>query len=127
MSDPPSTGSLPSAADLRRIVERRLHFTGTELELQNELDWILVGLEIPMKREVCLTAKDRVDFLVGRVAVELKVDSARNAVLRQLLRYAQSERVDEILLVTTRYSHCNMPHEVSGKPIVVALIGSALA
>ena len=48
-----------------------------------------------------LSAADRIDFLVGRVGVEVKIGQPRRQILRQLERYAGSDRLDELLLVSS--------------------------
>ena len=80
-------------------------------------------------REVRLSASDRIDALVGPqgVGVEFKVDGARSAVIRQLGRYAKSERVAALLLVTTRTKHLIEAPDVLGKPLVVCNLGGVLS
>lgn len=119
--------STVTAATLRSLLEKSTLRTQTEALLQEDVEAALRSEGIAFTREVRLTPTDRVDFLVGSVAVELKTKGARNAVLAQLIRYAQSDRVEDILLVTTRYAHCQMPPELNGKRVLVALIQRGLA
>jgi len=84
------------------------------------------GLDLDVIREASLTERDRVDFLVRSVALEVKVDGSPNAVLRQLHRYAQSDRVGAILLVSTRARLTQLPCSLNGKPVrALHLIGGA--
>lgn len=81
---------------------------------------------VSFEREVRLSAHDRIDFLCDTVGIEVKVDGSVSDVTRQLHRYAQSERVAEIILVTTRSRHTAVPASFAGKPIrVLHLMGGA--
>lgn len=71
------------------------------------------------EREVRLAPRDRIDLLVGRVGVECKVAGNAESVLRQLRRYAESDRIDALILVTSRAAHSRMPATVGGKPLHV--------
>jgi hypothetical protein len=95
-----------------------------EKELQDGIEQVLERNGVPFKREVRISAGDVVDFLVeGSIALEVKIDGGLSKVTRQLHRYAQQDRVREVLLVTTRWRHSNMPGLINGKPIrVLALL-----
>lgn len=78
----------------------------------------LAGAGIPFRAEERLSDQDRVDFLIGDIALELKVDGANQAILRQMLRYAESDRVGSLMLLTTRQRH-RLPPQLLGKPCEV--------
>jgi hypothetical protein len=63
-------------------------------------------------------ATGRADIMVGRVAIELKVQGTARAVLDQLTRYAEDETVTSVILVTTSARH-RMPISLAGKPLHV--------
>jgi hypothetical protein len=72
------------------------------------------------EREVRLSARDRIDFLLGGgIGLELKINGAPSEVTRQLLRYAESDRISALVLVTTRALHRAMPAVLLGKPLRV--------
>jgi hypothetical protein len=77
----------------------------TESLLQSDIGSVLSSEGVAFTREVQLSKKDIIDFVVGRVGIECKIDGPRTAVLSQLSRYAQHDSVDELLLVTSRASH----------------------
>ena len=78
------------------------------------------------QREASLTEHDRPDFLIGTIAVEVKIHDPYAKVLRQLHRYALHSSVDAVILITTKASHLRIPHELNGKPVLVAsLLGGA--
>lgn len=92
-----------------------------EDHLQQALAELLGG-----RREVNLTAGGRVDLLLDDVAIEVKVAGSAEAVLRQVQRYAKSDEVREVLVVSTCSGHAHLPGEVSGKRLVVVLAKGAI-
>lgn len=92
---------------------------GDELDIQNSLETFFKEGGWAPEREVVLAATDRIDFMLGRLGVEVKVDGSRMQVMRQLKRYAESGQVDCLLLVTTCARHLNMPDALGGVPVHV--------
>jgi hypothetical protein len=78
---------------------------------------------VTYEREVRLNADDRPDFMVGDVAIEIKVGGSASAVLRQIHRYAQHDRVKEILLVSTLANHIGLTESFNGKPVIGLFVG----
>jgi hypothetical protein len=124
---PTSHGCVESELARWADVVRSVRFArGSEAALQDalmeHLARHLVGDEVVI-REVELSPEDRIDFLVGgtlRIGVEVKVDGATSALVRQLQRYAQHETIAGLLVVSTRAHHRAVPSTLSGKPVVVA-------
>jgi hypothetical protein len=96
----------------------------SEDDLQAAIADVLASKGFPVEREVRLGALSRLDLLVGRVAIEVKV--AGRTPVDQVRRYLMSERVDGLVLVTSRVGH-RLPEMLDGKPIrVVQIAGMAL-
>ena len=70
-----------------------------------------------------LSDRDRVDVLVGRVAVECKTAGTWQALARQAQRYAHSDAVDGIVVVTTKAAHLTLPDTLAGVPVRVHFTG----
>jgi hypothetical protein len=80
-------------------------------------------------RELVLTKRDRLDFLIGHsplwsavpmgTAIEVKVGGSLSDLTRQLARYAESDRITGLLVVTTKDRHRQLPPSLGGKPIAV--------
>jgi hypothetical protein len=114
-------------SDLGAILRRTPARAPTELVLQDAVARSLSAAALAFEREVHLAKGDIIDFMVGDVGVEVKIDGGLSEVTRQLHRYAQSPRVAHLFLLTTRMRHLNVPRELNGKRInVVHLIGGSL-
>lgn len=120
-----SPASDVTASMLAGLVSRAHFCTASEALLQEGLSSVFAKAGLRVEREVVLAKTDRVDFLVDGIALEVKVDGSLSAVTRQLHRYAQHDRIRELVLVTTLMRHRVVPTGFNGKPItVVHLIGS---
>jgi hypothetical protein len=109
-----------TAASLAQLLQPFQFNFRHESDLQAGIEEALASCRVAFRREVKITGRDRIDFLCGRVGLEVKVDSSAPAVLRQLHRYAQCADLDEILLVTSRLKHRHIiPDTLNSKPIIV--------
>jgi len=97
---------------------RRFAFVD-EAELQLAIEAMLLECGQTYAREVVLSPRDRVDFMLGNTALEVKIKGSQPAVLEQLERYANSDQVSAIVLVTSRFQLRAMPPEINGKPVSV--------
>jgi hypothetical protein len=110
-------------------VLRGYHFRyARESDLQEAVRRALDRAGVDAVREARLDGRSRVDLLAGRVAVECKVGGSAADLRRQLARYARSDLVDEIVVVTSRVRHQDLPAEIEGKPVEVVslLLGGLL-
>lgn len=95
----------------------------SEKALQAAIEAHLTASGVEFEREVTLAPGDIVDFMVGRIAVEVKIKGQRRAIFRQCERYAAHDRVAGILLVTN--VAMGFPPELLGKPTAVLNLGRA--
>ena len=103
------------------LFENRLPTSSDEVALQDLIESVIDATGVPYEREVRLSAADRIDFLVAPgVGMEVKVAGSLPALLRQLQRYAQHDRVGGLLVVTNRSRLLDLPATLSGKPVAVA-------
>lgn len=93
----------------------RFNFANED-ELQSAVEEILKENSVDFIREFQLSDKDRIDFLIGTIGLEIKVGFSYSDVIRQLHRYAQSEQIEALILLTSRLSH-TMPKEINGKTL----------
>lgn len=114
---------MPDAWSIIDLLDQHRFRFGTEAELQDGIEHVLQSAEIPHEREVRLSSGERIDFMLdGRIGLEVKVDGGISALTRQLHRYAQVEAVEELLVVTSRARHANLPTVLSGTPVRVYAI-----
>jgi hypothetical protein len=104
-----------------------------EKELQAGVFQALTALDVPFVPEYSLNPQDRVDFFIPAdgVGLEIKTNDSRggsglSAVTRQLWRYAKSDEIKALVLVTTRSKHRDLPTEILGKPLLVVYLNSFL-
>ncbi len=94
-----------------------------EAELHLALSERLTQASIPHRREV-LVPGGRIDFLIGRVGMEVKIKGPAAQVQRQLETYAASGRFDHLILLTTRPVHRSVPRILHGVPVTVHTVGA---
>lgn len=124
-----------SELSLTRFVERRLTAAGIEFKaevvLSRTRDEAQESLTIDMtsRQETVrlpkIRAVDRIDFMVGKVGLELKIKGSWPEVARQLDRYAASADIGALVLVTSRRRLAsNWPLELRGKPFFTIHVGT---
>lgn len=112
------------------LQSHRLRFS-TEALLQDDIERLLTREMLPYVREAPLSLNGRfneIDFLVagddGRgIGIECKIDGSRNAVYSQLLRYANSDKVGSLILLTSRKKHDSDMAILGGKPFYAIWVG----
>jgi len=96
----------------------------SEKRAQADVERVLTDARIVFQREEPLTATDIVDFLVGGIALELKLRGARKKeVYRQLCRYARHPSVKTILLASNL--SMGLPAQIEGKDAYFVKLGEA--
>lgn len=104
---------------IRALLSRFRFKYSNEAELQSAIEKILEGSSFAAVREVRLGEYGRLDFLVdGDIAIETKIGGSTQQLMRQVARYALSDRVSAILVITDRANHV-LPESFNGKPVMV--------
>ena len=80
-----------------------------------------------LKREHRLTPKDRLDFLLDGIGIEVKVKGGLSELTRQLFRYAEHPDVKGILVASTRSQHAALPELIREKPVAFLNLGDYAA
>lgn len=110
-----------------QLLTRRRFVGSSEDDLQRGIAAVLEdaheeGLAPAPARECQLGDHDRPDFMLGRIAIEVKIGGSLNALTRQVVRYAQRREVEGIVVVTTLNRHRNLPATINGKPCRVCYL-----
>lgn len=95
----------------------------TEAELQAGIQRVLEVTEIAHEREAILDEKSRVDFLIGTIGVECKIDGGLSDLTRQVHRYTACDRISAVIVVTSKFQHRRLPRTMNGKPVHVIWLG----
>lgn len=95
-----------------------------EKTTQREMADIFYRAGVVHEREVRLSPRDIPDFMIGDIAVEVKLKGARKMdIYKQLKRYAGHERVNHIILATN--ITMGLPEEIEGKSVYFVGLGQA--
>lgn len=90
-----------------------------EAGLQAAVAEVLAEHKIGYQREVRLSARDRIDFMIdGGVGLELKVKTDTTSLLAQMLRYAEHAQVRELIAASTTYHALTLPAFAKGKRLI---------
>lgn len=74
----------------------------TERALQDDVESVLTAAGTAFIREHRFGPRDRIDFLVGRTGLEIKIKGGARDIHRQCLRYCERPEIDALVLATTR-------------------------
>ena len=96
-----------------------------EADLQAAIATVLDDAGAPFTREVHLGTAGRIDFIVHRIGIEVKVAGPVKDVRAQLARYAEHDALDTVVLVTRCLRH-KMPETLCDKRIHVIHLWGAL-
>lgn len=112
---------------MRALRNHQFNFND-EAELQRGIALALETEGIAFLPEHWLSSRDRIDFLVGVLGVEVKIKGVPNAVIRQVHRYAQIVAIEAVVVITGSMKvAAALPDEMNGKPIYVhSIAGDSL-
>ena len=95
-----------------------------ESDVQRQLDGIFANSGIEYKREFVLDKRNRIDFIIGSIGIEVKIHGiSAKRIYDQLNRYCFFEKISSIILITSQA--CIMPDKINNKEIHVISLGRA--
>ena len=112
-----------TARDIVKFIQSRRWPLSDEKSLQASIAEQLNVARVSYEREVQLAKGDIVDFMIGDVAVEVKIGGQRRAIFRQCMRYCEHDRVSHLILATN--VALGLPGTMAGKPVSIASLGRA--
>ncbi|AHJ13135.1 DUF5131 family protein [Sulfurospirillum multivorans] len=104
------------------LSKRRLNLSDEKL-LQNDIASAFDHSSIAYEREVKIKDKSIVDFMIGTLAIEVKIrgNGSAMSIYRQIERYCDSDQVEAILLLTSKTM--TLPETINGKAVYVLSLG----
>jgi hypothetical protein len=111
-----------SGPKIAELLEQYQFNYGDEKDLQEAIETIFTEEKIAFRREAQLSSGGRIDFLIGKLGVEIKVGHSYADVIFQLHAYAKCAEIEELVLVTTRLTH-QMPPHINNKRLTTVNMG----
>lgn len=120
---PPWAGPEEYVTHFARLLRAHRFSFRCEHDLQDGIARLFLKRGVAYHREARLGPEDdRVDFLVGPLGIEVKVDGSTASVIRQCFRYLEHDLVQALLLVTNLARYQQVPRRMHGKPVDVVLL-----
>jgi hypothetical protein len=109
------------------VLRRHRYAWANETDVQAQLAAVLAEAGFTVKREVRLGGTlGRIDLIVDRIGIEVKVKGSAEDAARQLQRYAGSCALDALILATTHRAHLPLPATLGGMPVHGVHLAAAL-
>ncbi|WP_339827051.1 hypothetical protein [uncultured Arenimonas sp.] len=102
MSLPSPSATALALRALRGALAAYSYRYGSEVQLHDRLGEVLTAAGVSYQREFVLDAKNRADFWIDGVVLEVKVDGSLPEALRQIGRYIGLDQVNGVLLASTK-------------------------
>lgn len=101
---------------------RRTRFNLTsESQLQQEISQVFTAINLTFEREFSLDKYSRPDFMIGDIAIEVKIKGSKKAIYKQCVRYCEHPKVATLILVTSKTM--GFPPFINDKPCFVVVLG----
>jgi hypothetical protein len=117
----------PSVDFVRRLIQQHRYRWASELDLQAGIHQALTEAGVDVRREVRLSARDRIDLLTSTgVGIEVKAHRPAEPpqrVMAQLARYSEHDELKALILVSTSTRHRFIQRTPSGMPVRFVLVG----
>jgi hypothetical protein len=118
---------IPTAGLVATVIGSNQYMPTGEEEFRQLVASALVDAHLPVLGRAWISPSDRIDLLVGSVGVAFITSGGRlHVVAAQILRYANSRRLDGLVVVTTARILTRLPRFAAGKPLIVIYIGQAV-
>lgn len=108
-----------------KAMSRWQYDLATEAAMHRSLAGALDVSSVKYQREVNLTDEDRIDFYLPKhkIGIEVKLSCSSRQIYRQIQRYAESEKIDAIILLSN--TAVGLPKEINGASVYVVHAGMA--
>lgn len=110
-------------ASIARVLSRSRFSLSTESALQRDMAEALAAAGFAFAREVRLSDRDRIDFLIGTIGVEAKIKGSRSAIYRQCERYCARACIRGLILASN--VPMGLPPAIGSTPVRFVHLGRA--
>ena len=101
---------------LTALAVLRTHAFSEEYDIHRQIEQALRQADIDYIHECAIAPRCRIDFLVGRIGLEVKKQRPqKQTLLRQLKRYAASDALDAIIVICPQ--SISLPEKILGKSV----------
>lgn len=94
-----------------------------EKETQADISAALEFLSMEHAREVDLGDRNIIDFMVGKVGIEVKIGGSKRAIYKQCERYCETGKLSDLILATN--VAIGFPPQLAGVPCYIVSLGRA--
>lgn len=106
-----------SVEEVYKLLSSQRFSLDSEKSTQDEIEKLLRSKGVRFFREYKLDIKNRPDFFIDGICIEVKIKGSAKAIYRQCERYSVFENVKQIILITNRAM--GFPTELNNKPCYV--------
>lgn len=111
------------AERIKELLSRyRLDIT-SEATVQDQIEKVLQESKIEYYREFRLSSNDRIDFFIGGIGIEIKINGPVRAIFRQCAKYCACDEIESLVLVSARAM--GFPDTIKGKPCYYHNLGQS--
>lgn len=109
---------MTSAAEIASVLRSYRWGWDSEQQLQTAIRDVLSMRGYTVAAEQTVAPGCRIDLLVDRVGIEVKIEGSPATVSRQLRRYLASPMLDELVLVTAKSRHLFLHPDLENVEVV---------
>lgn len=113
--------TIAACQSLVRFIETRRFPLSDEKRLQEEMGTVLLAAGFVFEREVRLGSGDIIDFVVGRIGLEVKIAGSKREIYRQCERYCTHDQLAGLVLASN--VAMGLPAVIGTKPVRLARLG----
>lgn len=88
--------------DLYNLLRKCKFKFNDEKTTQAQIEQVLISSGVCFEREKKLNEKDIPDFMVGNIAIEVKIGGSKSSIYNQCKRYLLNDSVNTVLLLTSK-------------------------
>lgn len=112
-----------TAIEIKKLLSGYRFDISHEASLQAQIEKVFQDSGVQYQREVRLSSRDRIDFLIAGIGIEIKIKGQAKEIFRQCQRYCTHDQIKAIILVTGRAM--GLPETIEGKPCYYHNLGQS--